>query len=313
MSVIRTSSKKRDAYIVTGPTSGIGYQTALELAASGTVILVGRNKQKLAAVQKTIEQRGQEAVSIVCDLSEPGSVKRAAQEIIALNLPIAGLLNNAGIMETQKKASQNSLGWDLTFATNYLGPFALTEVLAPHLLVGARVLFVTSAIEDSERRPAKIVGMRGGRYLSVEASVRGEWLPGGASMPGVDAYATSKQCVLAAALALARTTPHLRFNAVEPGITPATSLGGPNLLLGLLFRYVITFLPPFAQYRSTPERTAHVISTTFTQRRDETGVYYDEKGRPMVGSKTALDRDFQERVIAQTRAFLATVPELSAD
>lgn len=122
----------RKAYIITGPTSGIGRLTALELAKHGTVVLVGRNRGKLAEVQKTIEQKGQDAVPVVCDLSDIASVRRAAAEIVALRLPIAGLLNNAGIfpMRATKKTAQ---GWDMAFATNHLGPFALTEALVPHL------------------------------------------------------------------------------------------------------------------------------------------------------------------------------------
>ncbi|WP_213736724.1 SDR family NAD(P)-dependent oxidoreductase [Bradyrhizobium sp. dw_411] len=85
----------RNAYIVTGPTSGIGRRTALELAKHGTVVLVGRDHGKLDEVQKTIEHMGQHAVSVVCDLSDPASVRRAAAEIVALHLPIVGLLNNA--------------------------------------------------------------------------------------------------------------------------------------------------------------------------------------------------------------------------
>jgi NAD(P)-dependent dehydrogenase (short-subunit alcohol dehydrogenase family) len=63
-------------------------------------------------------------VSVVCDLSDLASVPRAAAEIIALNLPIVGLLNNAGIH--QVRPTKNALGWDMTFATNHLGPFVLT-------------------------------------------------------------------------------------------------------------------------------------------------------------------------------------------
>ncbi len=99
----------------TGPTSGIGRATALELAEHGTVVLVGRDRGKLDEVQKAIEQKGQQAVSVVCDMSEPASVRRAAAEIIALDLLIAGVLNNAGIM--QMRPTKNSLGWDMSFAT----------------------------------------------------------------------------------------------------------------------------------------------------------------------------------------------------
>ena len=146
-------SAEQKAYIITGPTSGIGRLTALELAKHGTVVLVGRDGEKLSEVQKIIEQKGQRAVSVVCDLSDPSSVQLAATEIVALDLPIVGLLNNAGIM--QMRPSKNVLGWDMTFATNHLGPFALTEALIPHLPDGANVVFVVSGVEDPERSPPR--------------------------------------------------------------------------------------------------------------------------------------------------------------
>jgi NAD(P)-dependent dehydrogenase (short-subunit alcohol dehydrogenase family) len=229
-------------------------------------------------------------------------LRRAIAEILALDLPIAGLLNNAGIMPS--KAGRNSIGWDLTFTTNYLGPFALTEGLIPHLPDGTDIAFVVSAIEDPERKPAKLMGMRGGRFRSIEASVRGEWLPGGAKMPGIDAYATSKQCSLAAALALARENPQLRINAVEPGINPSTGLGDMNAVLRFVGRIMMR-LPPFGRYRSTPEQAARVLTAVLTDRSRGTGIYYDEKGVPMTGSVLAADPIFQDHVVAQTRAFLA--------
>src|SRR5580693_2058697 len=220
--MVSENSADGNAYIITGPTSGIGRRTALELAKHGTVILVGRDRGKLDEVQKAIEKKGQRALSVVCDLSDLASVRRAAAEIIALHLPIAGLLNNAGIFPM--RATKNALGWDMTFATNHLGPFALTEALVPHLPDGANVVFVCSGVEDPERKPAKAAGFRGGRYISAAASARGEWRPDGSKMPGLDAYATSKQCTLATAMVFARETPRLRFNALEPGFTPNTGL-----------------------------------------------------------------------------------------
>ena len=65
----------REAYIITGPTSGIGRLTALELAKHGAVVLVGRDRSKLEQVQKTIEQKGQYAALVVCDLSDIASVR----------------------------------------------------------------------------------------------------------------------------------------------------------------------------------------------------------------------------------------------
>jgi NAD(P)-dependent dehydrogenase (short-subunit alcohol dehydrogenase family) len=127
--------------------------------------------------------------------------------VFELHLPVVGLLNNAGIM--QMRRAKNAPGWDRSFVTNHLGPFAPQEALLPSLPSGANVPFVVSAREDPERKPAVGAGFRGGRYISAEAHARGEWKPGGAKEPGYDAYATSKQAILAA------------LNAIEPGLNPA--------------------------------------------------------------------------------------------
>src|ERR1700733_8191121 len=249
-----------NAYIITGPTSGIGRATALELAKHGTVVLVGRDLGRLDEVRKVIEQKGQHAVSVGCDLSDIFSVRRAAAEIIALHLPIVGLLNNAGIMPT--RATKNALGWDIAFATNPLGPFALTEALVPHLPDGANVVFIASAVENPEYKPAKTFGFRGGRYISAEASARGEWKPAGSKTPGADAYATSKQCNLATVLALSRETPRLHFNAVEPGLNVTTSLGQRDasafvrFLAKFILPLLVPLLMPFIKVISSPQRAA---------------------------------------------------------
>lgn len=303
----KASPGERKAYIITGPTSGFGYQTALELAKHGTVVLAGRDRGRLGEVRTTIERAGGHAVPVVCDLSDLASVRRAAAEITALGLPLAGLVNNAGT--GQVRATKNAQGWDTVFATNHLGPFALTEALMPHLPDGANVVFVCSGVEDPGRRPAVITGFRGGRYISAEASARGEWQPGGSARPGFDAYATSKQCNLATVLAFARETPRLRFNAVEPGFSPATGLSrDANVVLRFLGKYVLAPLAPFIRYWSTPARAAKVITNVALNEPGGTGVYYDERGKPMLGSTLARDPRFQDRVVAETRALLSTVP-----
>jgi NAD(P)-dependent dehydrogenase (short-subunit alcohol dehydrogenase family) len=307
MAPIGSGSSGEKAYIVTGPTAGIGRQTALDLARHGTIVLVGRDPGRLDSVRQTIEGGGGRAVPVVCDLSDPASVRRAAARIIELGLPVAGLINNAGIM--QLRPTKNALGWDMTFATDHLGPFALTEALAPHLPDGARVVFVCSAVEDPERRFAVMAGFRGGRYVSAEASARGQWAPGGSKLPGGDAYATAKQCNLASVLAFARETPRLRFNAVEPGFSPGTDLGREsNVILRLVMKYALSPLAPHLKYMGNPKSAARVIVGVLTDDSDATGVYFDERGRRMKGSALVREPEFQDRVVAETRALLAQVP-----
>jgi hypothetical protein len=114
-------------------------------------------------------------------VSDPASVRRAAAQIIELGLPIVALLNNAGIAQT--RPTKNALGWDMTFATNRLRPFELTEALAPHLPDGTQVVFMCSGVKDPEHKPAVIAGFREGRYIPAKASARGEWAPGGPKLP----------------------------------------------------------------------------------------------------------------------------------
>jgi len=199
----------------------------------------------------------------------------------------------------------------MSFATNHLGPFALTEALAPSLPNGANVVFVVSAAEDPQRKPAHAAGFRGGRYISAEASARGEWKPGGAKRPGFDAYATSKQASLAAAMAFARENPRLHFNAIEPGLNLTTGLGGADagafvrFLQKFVMPVLVPLFMPFIKILSTPKRAAGMITQILIDARGHTGVYYDEGGRPMQGSTLVRDPKFQDHVVAETRALLA--------
>ena len=296
-----------EAYVVTGPTSGIGRRTALELAKHGTVVLVGRDPVKLDEVRSAIQRRGGHAVGIVCDLADLASVRDAAARIISLGLPVVGLLNNAGLH--QMRPTRTARGWDTTFATNHLGPFALTEALVPHLWDGARVVFICSGVEDPGRKPAVAAGFRGGRYISAEASARGEWEAGGSKLPGGDAYATSKQCNLASAMVFARENPRLRVNAFEPGFTPSTGLGrDANIALRFLLKRVLPPFAPFVKYWSTPKRAGRIATRLLTDRSGATGIYYDDGGHPMLGSERARDPMFTARVVAETRALLSTAP-----
>jgi hypothetical protein len=110
-------------------------------------------------------------------------------------------------------------------------------------------------------------------------------------------------------MAFARETPRLRFNAVEPGFSPATSLSrDANGFLRFLGKYVLSLLAPFIKYWSTPARAAKVVTNAVLNEPGGTGVYCDERGRPMLGSTLVRDPEFQDRVVAETRALLSTVP-----
>ncbi|MGI3780899.1 MAG: SDR family NAD(P)-dependent oxidoreductase [Janthinobacterium lividum] len=292
-------------WVVTGPTSGFGRATALELARHGHVVLVGRSPEKLAAVKAEIEQRGGVATIVVADFADVLSARRAAKQIAALGLPVRGVLNNAGVMLS--KPAMSKQGWELSFATNHLGPLAFTDALVPALADETNVVFITSAAEDPERVPAVRAGFRGGRYLSAEASARGEYIPGGSKRAGMDAYATSKQGNLAAVFILAREHPRLRFRAIEPGVNPGSNLGSDAPaavhLLAKALAPALSALPHF----TTSTRAARVISRIVTDPSKATGLYYDEDGETMRASAQVSDPAFCDRYVRESRDLVATV------
>jgi len=63
---------------------------------------------------------------------------------------------------------------------------------------------------------------------------------------------------------------------------PSTPKSSPQTPFVRIFGEIIMRLPPFGRYRSTPQRAGHVITEILTDRSGRAGVYYDEKGRPML-------------------------------
>jgi hypothetical protein len=118
------------------------------------------------------------------------------------------------------------------------------------------------------------------------------------------------QAAIATALALSRETPRLHINAVEPGFNPATGLGGADsgAVVRFIQRFVVPLLVPlfmqFMKILTTSKRAGRVLSGLLMDTSGRTGVYLDEGGKPMRGSPQLHDPKFQERVVAETRAFL---------
>ncbi|MEO8094754.1 MAG: SDR family NAD(P)-dependent oxidoreductase, partial [Pseudolysinimonas sp.] len=130
--------------IVTGGASGIGIETARALALAGAAVtLAVRNATAGAAVADDIvESTGNGKVFVApLDLSDRASI---AAFVSAWVGPVDILVNNAGIMATPE--TRTAEGWELQFATNHLGHFALTTGLHPHLAeaTGARVVSLSS-------------------------------------------------------------------------------------------------------------------------------------------------------------------------
>jgi NAD(P)-dependent dehydrogenase (short-subunit alcohol dehydrogenase family) len=131
--------------LVTGANSGIGLPTALELARAGAhVIVTTRDNLKGSATVAQIRPHGS-AEFIVLDLADLNSVREVASSLVSRLARLDILVNNAGIGLVPRR-QLTADGFELQFATNHLGHFALTGLLMPLLVAssGARVVTVSS-------------------------------------------------------------------------------------------------------------------------------------------------------------------------
>lgn len=121
-------------FMVTGANSGIGLETAKQLAKMGAgVIMVARSRDKGEAAQRTvIAAGGHERVHLLlADLSAIGQVKRLADEVERGFARLDGLINNAAIVPGVREVTEDGL--ERQFAVNHLAYFILGVRLLPLL------------------------------------------------------------------------------------------------------------------------------------------------------------------------------------
>ena len=137
-------------FVVTGANSGIGLETTRNLHRHGaTVIMACRNLDKAQRAVADIEASGGRGVLRVIhlDVSDLSSVERFAAELVAEGSTVDVLINNAGVMATDRGRTVD--GFETQIGTNHFGHFALTGRLLP--IIRDRVVTVSSIAHRSGR------------------------------------------------------------------------------------------------------------------------------------------------------------------
>ena len=134
--------------LVTGATSGIGWEASVSFARMGArLIMIGRDAVRTASSIDKVRQRSGSATvdSFLCDFSSQAQVRRLAEEFRARHDKLHVLVNNAGTVFTKRTLTAD--GVESTFAVNYLGSFLLTNLLLNVLKASApaRVIIVSSS------------------------------------------------------------------------------------------------------------------------------------------------------------------------
>lgn len=268
--------------LVTGATSGIGYQTALDLIREGAFVIgVGRDRLRCKLASNRIRQACPTArvEYLVADLASQKQVRSLAEQAVVLlsehgydHLDV--LVNNAGLYSSARRMTED--GVELTFAVNHLAPFLLTHLLIPALSrsVDGRVLTVSSNSHYHARvDPAHVHDPR--IYI------------------GLWTYGVSKLCNVLFSAEFNRRSDHASLHTwvVDPGLVNTDiALKDGGVLSSLVWRVR-------QKQGTSPEAPSRTILHLASAPLDQIfGDLYWKNSQPQPPSRTALNPDLAYRL-----------------
>jgi retinol dehydrogenase 12 len=271
--------------VITGTTHGIGRVTSRELARAGrTVVMLCRDLDAGHAVREEIlTQVPRASVHLIhCDLASLHSVRVGAAAVRSAYSRVDLLVNNAGMVSTRHRVSVD--GFELTFATNHLGPFLLTALLLDRLAQTARVINVASRAHFRARADFDRVTNPRARYNAMAA------------------YAQSKLANVLHTFALARRLSGTRIcvNCLHPGVVASNLLPRwLRLIKPLLSRRILNV-------EDGARTTLHLALAAGAGA--VTGRYFDERQQIARAAKLAHDVALQEALWRKSSLWSGVAP-----
>lgn len=269
--------------LVTGGTSGIGYETARALARSGAHVIItgrdaGRGENAATAIRR--ESGGETVTFIQADHSTVGGNKLLADQVRTAFPGLDVLINNVGGL--YEKRWETADDYEATLAMNFVGPFALTGELLPVLQANApsRCVNVVSAA---------IRMYKGDPFDDIQSK---------AGFIGADVYGQTKLLNVLSTLALAkRIAPEqLTVNMVHPGVTWTDMTRSQTWRTKPSWRWIWPLMR-LVQWHGSPEKAARRVFflASSPDARAHTGGYFERGTAPKRLSPRELDPALQER------------------
>jgi NAD(P)-dependent dehydrogenase (short-subunit alcohol dehydrogenase family) len=275
--------------VVTGSNAGIGFETAVGVAArEATTVLACRNQAKAEAAAREVTRRtwNDDVHVVPLDLADLASVRKAAEEIGTRWDRLDVLVNNAG--GTWSERQETAQGIEYTFGVNHLGHFYLTSLLLPRLRAGApsRVVNVTSVGHHAARRGMRFDDLQSERHYEA-----------------MEAYCRAKLANVLFTRELARRTPpaELTVNAVHPG-SVRSRFGMDGDLTGVM-GFGIKLARPFEITPRRGARTSLYLATS-ADVTTKTGLYW-VRCKPGHMSRRARDDAAASRLWEESERLVA--------
>lgn len=282
--------------VITGGTSGIGFNSAIGLAKKGDrIIVTGRNKERgEAGVAKIKEASGNDDIHLALgDLSVQSEIQALAQDLISRFEKIDVLINNAGMFANELTHTPD--GFELDFAVNVVAPYTLTHALAP-------------ALEAA--KPARVLNVTGG---PPTGSINLENLQAEQGFSGMRTYSHAKRSMDTMSVALAKEMEPrgIYVNVVYPGSASTTMTQGvkPTDLPW----YVRPLFPLFRLFMRDDDgkgAAKAARSSIWGAHADETvgksGQYFDTNSKLTQFHPSMLDPKNQQAVLDTIKKGLAT-------
>jgi NAD(P)-dependent dehydrogenase (short-subunit alcohol dehydrogenase family) len=163
---------KNKRALITGGTTGIGMETALQFLNEGARIAVtGKNPETLEAARKEL---GSEVLIIASDASDATAQKAVAEAVGARFGQLDVLFVNAGIADLRPVEQWDVAGFDRTFNANFKGPYFLIQALLPMLANPASIVLNASVNAHVGMANTSVYGASKAALLSLTRTLSGE-------------------------------------------------------------------------------------------------------------------------------------------
>lgn len=266
--------------VITGGTSGIGEVAAQKLATLGArIVLVARSRGRSEATLGRLREvaPAQAHSAYYGDLSRLPELRRVGGEIAAAEPRIDVLLNNAGAMFGQRQTTEEGL--ELTFATNHLSYFVLTNLLRERLIASAPARIVNTSSHAHYRGTIDFGDLQSERDYS-----------------GFAVYSRSKLCNILFTRALAHRLAGtgVTANSFHPGFVKTRFGDESGGGLARAFRF-------FKLFAISEEKGADtmIYLASSDDVAQKSGLYF-YKRNPVEPSKIARDGGVAERLWSET-------------